>query len=132
MTTRHPTGASRGAALAMLLLSLLLVPRMLAGPQTAILLLEAVGLVAGLVLAAGLWFTNSFESRLFAVVICGVVTLITVLGLTVGLPGEPAHEELSPDRLALLGSCLLAWVLIGLDARVRARRRGEARRPYAL
>lgn len=132
MNLHHPTRASRAAAVATLLVGLMLVPLMVSGPLTPILLLEGGGVLIGGAAAVSLWLSNSFESRLFASMLCTVVALITVLGLLVGLPGSNGAEELTASRVLILAACAVTWALIAVDARARARERESNRRPYAV
>jgi hypothetical protein len=132
MTRPQRTTASRAAAGATLLVGLLLVPRILMSPPTALLLLELVGVVVAVAASVGLWLSNSFESRLAAVMLAVTVVACTVLGLTLGLPGEPGPEELTVGRVLLIAVSAVAAGLVAVDARVRAAQRESARRPYAL
>ncbi|WP_181309597.1 hypothetical protein [Nocardioides campestrisoli] len=132
MAAEHPTLASRAASVSTLAVGLVLVLTMVEGQQSAVLVLTGVGVVVSVAVGVALWLANTFEARLLATVLSAVVVLITVLGLTVGLPGEQARDDLTASSVLLLGSCALTWILVAVDARTRARRRESARRPYAL
>lgn len=83
-----------------------------------------------LLTALGLSRANCLETRLPVVVVAAAQLCLTLLALTIGLPGQDRHAL---DGRTLVALVVAAGVLVAIDAdrRARARSVGTTPAPYA-
>lgn len=101
-----------------------------ASPERYGALLVGVVVVGSVAAAAEVWRTNRFEARLAAVVLSVLTVLGQVLVATLGGPAT-SHAHWYPAAFGVLTLGAAVPVLIGLDARSRARS-SAPEHPYAL
>ncbi|MBM7517790.1 hypothetical protein [Nocardioides nitrophenolicus] len=122
-----PTRGSRTAAALTALLGVGQLGWAIGGERasTTALVLAPLSLLA----AAALLRVNCLESRLAVVLVVSAPLLLTLLALSIGLPGQPRHAF---DAATVVGLALPAAVLVAIDADRRARSaRSPKQAPYA-
>ncbi|WP_110240833.1 hypothetical protein [Nocardioides gilvus] len=120
---------SRVIALTTALTALMLVRRAIELDVTSSVVLATAVALGGVLAAGKMWAHNCFESHVAVSLVAGTVLLGTLLGLTLGLPGED-RSPLSVSQVMLLVLPIVALTLQSVELRHRRRDSTHTPTPY--